>query len=85
MKTTEIILQAEKSNSGETQKKSKTGKALKYLLFLFMLSWICFLPSCAVAVRTPEPTITIESQHHGFWHRSYHHHNEYRDQDDHHR
>lgn len=87
MKTTEILLQADKSNTRETQKKSKAGKGLKYLLVLFILSWISFLPSCAVAVRTPEPTITIESHNHRMFHRNHYRrsHIEHRDQDDRHR
>ena len=86
MKTTEILQRADKSNMGETKKKAKKGKGLKYLLFLFMLSWISFLPSCAVEVRTPHPGIAVESHHHGIWHHhGNHEHYEYSDQDDHHR
>lgn len=87
MKTTKIFLQAKNSNSEETLKRSTTGKGLKYFLILFMLSWIAFLPSCAVAVRTPEPAISVETRHHRLFHRNHYRqsHIEYRYQDDHHR
>jgi hypothetical protein len=67
MKTSEILLQAKKSNNEETHKNAKAGKGLKYLLILFILSWISFLPSCAVEMRTPQPGVSIES-HHGYRH-----------------
>ena len=87
MKTSEILLQAKKSNNEETHKNAKAGKGLKYLLILFMLSWIAILPSCVATVRTPEPSVTIETHHHRMFHRNHYHesHIEYRDQDDHHR
>jgi len=87
MKTTEIFLTTEKSNAGETLKKAKTGKGLKYLLILFMLSWVCFLPSCAVAVRTPEPAIAVENHNHRLFSRNHYRrsHIEYHDRDDHQR
>jgi len=87
MKTTETLLQAEKNNAGEIQKETKALKGLKYLLILFMLSWIAILPSCVATVRTPEPSVTIETHHHRMFHRNHYHesHIEYRDQDDHHR
>jgi len=87
MKTIEILLHTDKSITGETQKKSKAGKGLKYLLILFMLSWIAILPSCAVAVRTPEPAITIESHQHRLFRGNHyrHSHIEYRNEDDHRR
>jgi hypothetical protein len=73
MKTTEIRLQADISNTGETQKNTKTSKGLKYLLFLFMLSSISFLPSCAVELRTPQPGVSIENHHRHRHHRIYRH------------
>lgn len=87
MKTTEILLQAEKSNTVKTQNQSTIRKGLKYLLVIFMLSWVCFLPSCAVELRTPQPGITVESHNHRRFHRNHYRrsHIEYHDQDDHHR
>lgn len=87
MKTTEILLQAEKSYTGETQKNAKASKGLKYLLFLFMLSGISFLPSCAVELRTPQPSITVESHNHWPHHQRNHRHSheEYRDNEGHRR
>jgi len=68
MKTTEILLQADKSNTGVPKQNAKANKGLKYLLFLFMLSCISFLPSCAVEMRTPQPGISIESHNEGSRH-----------------
>jgi hypothetical protein len=84
MKTSKIILLANKNNIEAPQKKAKAGNGFNYLLFFFMLSWVAFLPSCAVEVRTPQPEITIESHQHRFRH---HHeyrrsHEEHRDRDD---
>ncbi|MEI6059140.1 MAG: hypothetical protein WCR72_00455 [Bacteroidota bacterium] len=68
MKTTEILLKVDDGSSRETNIKVVAGKGLKYLLFLFMLSSLSFLPSCAVELRTPQPGVSIEN------HNGYHHH-----------
>jgi len=83
MKTTKNLLQVNKSKTGESKQNAKASKGLRYLLFLFMLSWISFLPSCAVELRTPQPGISIES-HGGSRHqRSYRHsRGEHSDNDD---
>ncbi|MDO9255348.1 MAG: hypothetical protein Q7U54_07550 [Bacteroidales bacterium] len=87
MKTTEILHQAEKSDAAATRKNSKSSKGLKYLLYFFMISWISFLPACAVAIRTPEPSITVESHRHRVFHRNHYRrsHIEYRENDHHNR
>jgi len=84
MKTSKKLLHTDEITIEETQKEVKARKGLKYLLILFMLSWIAVLPSCAVAVRTPEPTITIESHQHRVYRGNHyrHSHNEFRDRDD---
>jgi hypothetical protein len=87
MKTTKNSLYTDESTIEVTQKEVKARKGLKYLLILFIISWIAVLPSCAVAVRTPEPAITIESHQHRLYRGNHYHHshNEYRDRDDHRR
>jgi len=87
MKTTELQLKSGKSKTEEPQTKAKANKRLKFVLILFMLSWISFLPSCAVAFRTPEPTIIGEKHSHRLFHRNHYRrsHIEYHNENDHHR
>ena len=58
MKTLEILHQTENRKNEETPKKTVAGIAAKFLFFIFVLSWITILPSCAVAVRTPHTVST---------------------------
>jgi hypothetical protein len=53
MKTLEIHIESDKRNSEEMPKRMRTGRVLKSILIIFMLSWVTILSSCAVAVRTP--------------------------------
>jgi hypothetical protein len=73
-----------KSNAGEPKQIAKASKGLTYLLFVFILSCISFLPSCAVELRSPQPGVSIENNH-GYRHqRGYRHsRGEHRDNDDH--
>ena len=48
MKTSKILLQADKSNNKETPIKAGAGKLLKSMLIIFMLSLITLLSSCLV-------------------------------------
>jgi len=73
MKTSEILHHVGKSNIEETPQIAKTSQGLKYLLFLFLLSSISFLPSCAVELRTPQPGVSIENNHRHRHHRNYRH------------
>ena len=88
MKTTEILIKVNDGSARETNKNKKVvaGKGLKYLLLLFMLSCISFLPSCAVELRTPQPGISVES-HGGSHHQRGNRHSrgEHRGNDDHRR
>ena len=49
MKTSKILLQADKSNNKETPIKVGTSKLLKSILIIFMLLWITLLSSCFVS------------------------------------
>ncbi len=50
MKTSKILLQTDKSNHEETPKKLRADKLSKYILVIFMLSWITLLSSCIAFV-----------------------------------
>lgn len=82
MKTSTNLLQAETNNHEESSKKVRTGKVLRYLLFIFMFLQIFVLYSCAVGYRTPRhhrDEIIIEGNDHGGHHDRGDHH----DNDDH--
>lgn len=53
MKTSTILLQKNNCYNEGTPKRTETSKQVKYLLFIFMFSWIFILSSCAVGYRTP--------------------------------
>jgi hypothetical protein len=87
MKTTEIALQTKTITNAGTNNITRGTKGLKYLFFLFLVSVISFLPACAVAVRTPEPNIVVETHHHRVFRGKHYRqtHMEYRNNDRHHR
>ncbi len=86
MKTTKNLLQVNKSKTEESKQNAKASKGLTFLLFLFMLSCISFLPSCAVELRNPQPGVSIENNHGYRHHRGNRHsHNEHVDVDIHNR
>jgi hypothetical protein len=50
MKTSKILLMADKSNNEETPKKVRAGQLLKSILVIFMLSWMILLTSCVAFI-----------------------------------
>lgn len=55
-------------NSNEVpSKEAITGREVRSLVFIFMVSWITLLPSCAVEMRTPRHNtsrVVIENHAH---------------------
>jgi len=84
MKTSKKLVQAVIRKIEHAQKLVSAPKAVKYFLFLIMVSSMSFFSSCAVEVRTPQPGITIETNQHGFRYRqSMRHNNRQHHYDDH--
>jgi hypothetical protein len=54
METSKILQESDLSINGVTSKKAIVGRILKSVLFIFLLSWIMVLSSCAVGIRTPQ-------------------------------
>jgi hypothetical protein len=50
MKTQNYLLQTDKSHYEVKPKTVRSGKVLKSILVMFMLSWVTILSSCMVAV-----------------------------------
>ena len=67
MKTLKNLLLAEKCGM-RAPKTSRAGKVVRFMLVIFMLSWISVLTSCAVEMRTPSPGISVETHNHGWRH-----------------
>ena len=53
MKTSKILLPADKSNNEITRIKVRKPKVLTSILVIFVLTWIILLSSCYATVRTP--------------------------------
>lgn len=65
MKTSKIILPDVKCKQNEIPQKVRGSKTLKFLLMAFILSWVSFLPSCMLEMRTPRPGVSVESHDRG--------------------
>ena len=77
MKTSQILLQTDKSNDEETPVKTGSGKLLKSVLIIFMLILITIMSSCFV--RTPGHEGHGDRHHDNEHHDNEHHDNEHHD------
>ena len=89
MKTSKNILQIVNGDKAGILKQQTTGKVLKSMLVLFILSWVSLLSSCVVAVpnqRYQRHPVIVEHEYRGEHHDNGRHRGWYKhhDRDDNH-